>query len=196
MELSQVQQQNGHGKAMTNCFFQSCHDHSQSTFPLSQAELPFNLHTVGLILIITLFVPLFILSRTSQSRAGQANVMSRTIAEILAVSIDFVRQHTLWIPACTSPIALNHFRQILCFIVGIKTIIFQSCPAIAHADIQLGTKLHTSFSLAALAVSPIACPDELSSFSLWYSDYDADTAAAGRCIGESSLHPACGTGPV
>ena len=52
LELSQVQQQNGHSKTMTSGFFQSCHNHSQSTFLLSQAELPFYLHSIALILII------------------------------------------------------------------------------------------------------------------------------------------------
>ena len=104
LELSQVQQQNGHGKTVTSGFFQSCHDHSQSAFPFCQTELPFHLHPIGLILIILLFVPYFILPRTSQCRAGQANTPRRTIAEILAVPIDFVRQHSLRIPACTSTI--------------------------------------------------------------------------------------------
>lgn len=37
LELMQVHQQNGQSKAMTIAFLQSCHDHSQSIFPLSQS---------------------------------------------------------------------------------------------------------------------------------------------------------------
>ena len=68
--------------------------------------------------------------------------MCLAITEILAVSIDLVRQNAVGIMPFPLREPFCHLLQIPSFIVGIKGAAFQPCPPIYNTDVQLGAKLY------------------------------------------------------
>ena len=68
--------------------------------------------------------------------------MLLAITEILAVSVDLVRQDTAGVMSFPLPEPFCHLLEIPSFIVGIKGAAFQPCPPIHNTDVQLGAKLH------------------------------------------------------
>ena len=71
---------------------QLCSDQPHATFTLRQTESALHFHALTLIPIVLSFVSGFTLLRASQSRTGKTDPMCLAIAEILPVSVDFVRQ--------------------------------------------------------------------------------------------------------
>ena len=71
---------------------QLCSDQTHATFTLRQTESAFHFHALALIPIVLSLVSGFTLLRAPQSRTGKTDPMRLAIAEILPVSVDFVRQ--------------------------------------------------------------------------------------------------------
>ena len=71
---------------------QLCSDQPHATFTLRQTESALHFHTLALIPIVLSLVSGFTLLRPPQSWAGKTDPMRLAIAEILPVSVDFVRQ--------------------------------------------------------------------------------------------------------
>ena len=127
---------------MRSCIFQLRRHQTHSTFPLSQAEFAFYFYPFALAPVILSLVPFLAFLGSSQSRAGQPDPPLFAVAEILAVSVDFVCQNTTGVVSLTSVEIFNHFLELRCFVVGVKRMIFQSRPAVCDTDIQLHAKLH------------------------------------------------------
>ena len=71
---------------------QLCSDQPHATFTLRQSESALHFHALALIPIVLSLVSGFTLLGPPQSRAGKTDPMRLAIAEILPVSVDFVRQ--------------------------------------------------------------------------------------------------------
>ena len=68
--------------------------------------------------------------------------MRLAIAEILPVSVDFVRQDPAGVMPLSRSEPLCHFPQITRLIVGVKRTALQPRPSVNDTDVQLRTKLH------------------------------------------------------
>ena len=77
-----------------------------------------------------------------QSRAGKTAPMRLAIAEILPVSVDFVRQDPAGVMPLSRSEPLCHFPQISRLIVGVKRTALQPRPSVNDTDVQLRAKLH------------------------------------------------------
>ena len=73
-------------------FPQFCGYQSHAAFALCQTEPALHFHTVAFIPVVLSLVSGLALPGTSQCRTGEADPMRLAIAEILTVSVDFVRQ--------------------------------------------------------------------------------------------------------
>ena len=104
LNLSQIQQQNGQGNHMRSCIFQLRRHQTHSTFPLSQAEFALDFYPLAFVLVILDLVPFLAFLGSSQRRAGQPDPPLFAVAEILAVSVDFVCQNTTGVVSLAPPL--------------------------------------------------------------------------------------------
>ena len=117
-------------------------DQPHATFTLRQTESALHFHALALIPIVLSFVSGFTLLGPPQSRAGKTDPMRLAIAEILPVSVDFVRQDPAGVMPLSRSEPLCHFLQISRLIVGVKRTALQPRPSVNDTDVQLRAKLH------------------------------------------------------
>ena len=124
-----------------------CSDQPHATFTLRQTEPALHFHALALIPLVLSLGSGFTLLGPPQSWAGKTDPMRLAIAEILTVSVDFVRQDPAGVMplSCSEP--LCHFPQISRLIVGVKRTALQPRPSINDTDVQLRAKLHRLFPL-------------------------------------------------
>ena len=121
---------------------QLCGDQPHATFALCQTEPALRFHALTLIPIVLRLVSGFTLLGPPQSRAGKTDPMRLAIAEILPVSVDFVRQDPAGVMPLSRSEPLCHFPQISRLIVGVKRTALQPRPSVNDTDVQLRAKLH------------------------------------------------------
>ena len=142
LNLVEIQHQNGHGDHMGRSLPQLCGDQPHATFTLRQTESALHFHALALIPIVLSFVSGFTLLSPPQSWAGKTDPMCLAIAEILPVSVDFVRQDPDGVIPLSRSELLCHLPQISRLIVGIKRTAIQPRPSVNDIDVQLRAKLH------------------------------------------------------
>ena len=121
---------------------QLCSDQPHATFSLRQTESALHFHTLALIPIVLSLVSGFTFLRAPQSRTGKTDPVRPAIAEILSVSVDFVRQDPAGVMPLSRSESLCHFLQISHLIVGVKRTALQPRPSVNDTDVQLRAKLH------------------------------------------------------
>ena len=84
-------------------------DQPHATFTLRQTESALHFHALALIPIVLSLVSGFTLLRPPQSWAGKTDPMRLAIAEILPVSVDFVRQDPAGVMPLSRSEPLCHF---------------------------------------------------------------------------------------
>ena len=99
---------------------QLCSDQPHATFTLRQTESALHFHALALSPIVLSLVSGFTLLGPPQSRAGKTDPMRLAIADILPVSIDFVRQDPAGVMPLSRSESLCHFPQISRLIVGVN----------------------------------------------------------------------------
>ena len=100
------------------------------------AESALHFHALALIPIVLSLVSGFTLLGPPQSWAGKTDPMRLAIAEILPVSVDFVRQDPAGVMPLSHSEPLCHFPQISCLIVGVKRIALQLRPSVNDTDVK------------------------------------------------------------
>ena len=121
---------------------QLCGNQPHATFSLRQTESALHFHALALIPIVLSLVSGFTLLRVPQSRTGKTDPVRLAIAEILPVSVDFVRQDSAGVMPLSRTEPLCHFLQISRLIVGVKRTALQPRPSVNDTDVQLRAKLH------------------------------------------------------
>ena len=142
LNLAEIRHQNGHGDHMGRSLPQLCSDQPHATFTLRQTESALHFHALALIPIVLSLVSGFTLFRPSQSWAGKTDPTRLAIAEILPVSVDFVRRDPAGVMPLPRSEPLCHFPQISRLIVGVKRTALQPRPSVNDTDVQLRAKLH------------------------------------------------------
>ena len=90
--LAEIQHRNGHGDHMGRSLPQLCSDQPHATFTLRQSESALHFHALTLIPVVLSLVSGFSLPGATQCRTGEPDTVCLAIVEVLAVSVDFVRQ--------------------------------------------------------------------------------------------------------
>ena len=121
---------------------QLCSDQPHATFTLRQSESALHFHALALIPIVLSLVSGFTLLVPPQSWAGKTDPMRLAIAEILPVSVDFVRQDPAGVMPFSRSEPLCHFPQISRLIEGVKRTALQPRPSVNDTDVQFRAKLH------------------------------------------------------
>lgn len=73
-----------------------CGDQSHAAFALCQAEAALHFHAVAFILVILILVSGLAFLGPSQHRTEKPDAALFAIAEIISVSVDFIRQNADW----------------------------------------------------------------------------------------------------
>ena len=108
LNLTEIQHEDRHGNHMGSGFLQLGSNQTHATFPFRQAKPALYFHAFTFIQVILRLVLNLTLSRSAQSRAGEADSVFLAITEILTVSVDLIRQNTAGIMPFTLPEPFYH----------------------------------------------------------------------------------------
>ncbi len=151
LNLSEFQNQNGHGSTVGNRVLQLCHDLSKSAFSFGETKPPLHFHTLTFIYEVLDSTPVFIFLRPAQCRTGQVNTVIPAVADILSVPIDLVRKNAAGIMSFPCTETSCHRLRISCLVVSVKGEALQSAPSVYNTDVNLGSKLRRRSGFSPIA---------------------------------------------